>query len=107
MFGKIKVYLFFFIMVISSLSALENDKIYIDEDDFSNEKDAFHVHIGNNLWIKTNTVHRDCSGLFTYECNISMMSGMKAEYEKTWKCHYCYNYWPIGNPCGNPSFRSK
>lgn len=84
------------------------EKMYIDEDEFALKGDAFHIHIGHNVWLVTNTVHRDQSGLFSYECNISRsMVGMKVEYEKQWKCPYCYHYWPIGKPCANKDCPSR
>lgn len=99
---------------ISAAGVNVDEKFYIDEDEFRTRGelgDAFHIHIGNNVWLCTNTVHRDSTGLFTYECNIarSMQSGApyKMAYEKKWKCPYCYNYWPIGSPCGNKDCPSK
>lgn len=98
-------------MRVCSLSAIEiSEKMYINDDEFSTktEGDAFHIHIGNNVWLVTNTVHRDSTGLFAYECNLSRsMSGVKLEYVKQWKCPYCYHYWPIGQACGNKDCPSK
>jgi len=88
----------------------EGDKMYIDADEFSaNTKgDAFHIHIGHNVWLVTNSVHRDSRGMFSYECNVRKnMKGVHLEYEKTWKCPYCYNYWPLGIPCKNKDCPSR
>src|SRR5690349_12115265 len=83
-------------------------KIYIDEDEFSNKGDSFHIHIGNNVWLCTNTVHRDETGMYTFENHLARsMTGPKDGYERKWKCPYCYSYWPIGKPCGNPDCPSK
>lgn len=88
-----------------------SDKVYIDEDELKHGQDAFYVHMGHNVWIHTDCVHRDERGLFTYECNISRsakgLPGFECAYEKRWKCPYCYNYWPIGTPCQNSECPSK
>ena len=98
-------------MRVCSLSAIEiSEKMYINDDEFSTktEGDAFHIHIGNNVWLVTNTVHRDSTGLFAYECNLSRaMGSVKLDYVKQWKCPYCYHYWPIGQACGNKDCPSK
>ena len=100
---------------LSSLSAMQmtdvTAKMYIDDEEFTahTKGDAFHIHIGNNVWLVTNTVHRDATGMFAYECNLSKSLGVgyQMEYERKWKCPYCYNYWPIGKPCGNKDCPSK
>ncbi len=106
-----------FTMLFGSLAAcgefesLEaSSKRYIDGDDFSANAlgDSFHIHVGNNIWLTTNTIHRDSTGLFAYEYTLSReISGCNMEYEKKWKCPYCYNFWPIGKPCGNKECPSK
>ena len=88
------------------------DRVYMDADAFkANTKgDEFYIHTGNNVWLVTHSIHRDSKGLFAYESNLSRaldMPGYKMEYERKWKCPYCYNYWPIGKPCGNPDCPSK
>lgn len=109
MLNTIKKFTFFSLMMLSSFCTLQaSEKMYIDDDEFSVKGDAFHIHVGNNVWLVTNTVHRDQTGLFTYECNINRsMNGIKMEYEKKWKCPYCYNYWPIGKPCQNRDCPSR
>lgn len=83
--------------------------MYIDEDDFTTKGDAFHIHIGHNIWLVTNTVHRDIGGLFTYENSLtqSIDSMNQGTYQKQWKCPYCYQYWDIGKPCGNRDCPSR
>lgn len=96
-------------LAVSSLSALQmptvSEKMYIDAEEFSanTNGDAFYIHVGNNVWLVTNSIHRDATGLFAYECNLSKALGPGHEmgYERTWKCPYCYKYWPIGKPCSN------
>jgi len=88
------------------------DKMYIDVDSFkANTKgDEFYIHVGNNVWLVTHSIHRDASGVFAYEENLSKTlggPGYKCEYEKKWKCPYCYNYWPIGTACQNKDCPSK
>ena len=87
-------------------------KIYIDEDTFkANTKgDEFYIHVGNNVWLVTHSIHRDHTGMFTYEENLAKSVGDlndKYEYEKKWKCPYCDRYWPIGKPCNNQDCPSK
>jgi len=88
------------------------DKVYIDADAFkANTKgDEFYIHVGNNVWLVTHTINRDATGMFAYEASLSKsVTGpdYKMDYEKKWKCPYCYNYWPIGKPCGNKDCPSK
>lgn len=91
---------------------IAKDKIYIDEDTFkTNTKgDEFYIHVGHNVWLVTHSIHRDQTGMFTYEENLAKTIGDlndKYEYEKKWKCPYCYRYWPIGKPCNNQDCPSK
>ncbi len=86
------------------------DKMYIDEDSFkTNTKgDEFYIHVGNNVWLVTHSIHRDASGMFAYENNLNKsINGLKTEYERRWKCPYCYTYWPIGSSCQNRECPSK
>jgi len=87
----------------------DEDKMYIDEEEMKSNEDAFHIHLGGNVWIQTNSVNKDKKGLYTYRAAIarSMNGGKIAAYEKKWKCPYCYSYWPIGQPCGNKDCPSK
>jgi hypothetical protein len=85
-----------------------DDKMYINENEFSMHGEAFHIHVGGNIWLTTNTVHRDETGLYTYECKIvRSLEGDRAEYEKKWKCPYCHQWWSIGQPCQNKDCPSK
>lgn len=89
---------------------LVGDKMYIDDHEFSAQTtgDAFHIHVGNNVWLVTHSVHRDTRGLFAYECNLSKaMTGHQMSYEKKWRCPYCFTYWPIGTPCQNKECPSR
>lgn len=88
-----------------------DEKIYIDGNELNTTQDIFRVHIGHNVWIETSTVHRDKSGLFTFDSCISRSAtsagSYRAGYEKSWKCPYCYHYWPIGTPCQNKDCPSR
>lgn len=104
--------LFVLTAFFSSLSASAfhmEDKMYIDAESFNAnvEGDGFYVHIGHNVWIMTCTINRDAVGLFTYDTCLKKTAGPKADYERRWKCPYCYQYWPIGKPCGNKDCPSK
>lgn len=86
----------------------DDDKLYIDEDEMKSGDEAFYVHLGNNVWIYTNSVNKDQKGLFIYRASIARniernMSG----FEKKWKCPYCFNFWPMGQACGNKDCPSK
>lgn len=84
------------------------DKVYIDEEELNMDEDAFYFHVGGNVWIHTDTVHRDKTGLFTFNCSISKPNMARpSDYERRWKCPYCYSYWPIGTPCQNKDCPSK
>lgn len=113
---KIKQLALFTMLALCSISAInaegvnDEQKFYIDEEELGDftKGDAFHVHIGNNVWIETNTVHRDATGLYSYEHNIrKSLNGSQMEYQKVWKCPYCHNYWPIGQACQKPDCPSK
>lgn len=82
------------------------EKFYIDNDELEVTQNAFHIHMGNNIWIETNAIHGDDSGIFTFENSI-LCSLNSDEYEKKWKCPYCYRYWPIGTACQNAACPSK
>lgn len=107
-----KALILFFSLCLVSFGIHADEKVYIDNDDLNTTaQDTFRIHIGHNVWIEANAVYRDKTGLFTFESNISRSAmcgkGVYAGYEKTWKCPYCYHYWPIGKPCQNPDCPSK
>lgn len=101
---------FLMLSFLAVLSVGASERVYIDDDDLSVKSDSFYVHLGNNVWINTSSLYRDETGLFTYECSINgfpKKNQLGFGYEKTWKCPYCYNYWPIGKPCGNKDCPSR
>jgi hypothetical protein len=89
--------------ILISLGINASEKMYVDENEFRSEVDAFYVHLGENVWISSSSVHRDEKGLYILEKNISrsVNKNAKYQYEKKWKCPYCYQYWPIGKKCQN------
>ncbi len=93
------------ILLVASLSASE--KIYIDDDQLEHKHDCFHIHQGHNIWLETETVHRDATGLYTHEISILRSKLHSTEYKKTWKCPYCHMYWPLGSPCKNVECPSR
>jgi len=103
--------LYAYIFTMSAFCVAE-EPTYIDDDDFSVKNDSFYIHLGHNVWINTDTVHRDKTGLYFYESSIkcSVVKSGKTSFlthDKTWKCPYCYSYWPIGRSCGNKDCPSK
>lgn len=106
-----KIFFSIFILVSSSIHAkqyCENEKIYIDPDEFHSniDGDEFHLHVGENVWLVTHTIHRDSTGMFAFESYLKKMKGER-EYQRSWKCPYCFNYWPIGTPCKKTDCPSK
>ena len=97
------------LIAISNIS-FASEKIYINEDDLDHKHESFHIHMGHNVWIETDTIHRDDSGLYTFENRLvrsKSLNGVKTEYKKKWKCPYCYIYWPLGTACQNEDCPSK
>lgn len=96
-------------LLLSSFAIGVEDKIYLNEDDVKATYDRFYIHQGDNIWLETNALHRDSSGLFTFQTNLTTQSskGLNAEYVKKWRCPYCNRYWPIGQACQNPDCPSK
>lgn len=82
-------------------------RVYMATEELDMENDAFMIHIGGNEWIETNMMYRDATGLYTYDNQIKTSVVNRAEYEKKWRCPYCYNYWPEGKACGNAKCPSK
>lgn len=76
------------------------ERYYIDEEEYSTKGNAFYIHTGGNVWIMTNSLHRDKTGLFTYTCDI-IREGQKNLEERRWGCPYCHEYWPMGQKCDN------
>lgn len=96
----------FITMMLCIASVSASQKIYIDDEQLDHKQDCFRIHQGNNIWLETKTVHRDATGLFTFENNL-LHSKKSTEYVKRWKCPYCYMFWPIGTACQNPDCPSK
>ena len=92
----------FLVLIAMTLYLDASSKIYIDSIDANPIENAFMIHQGHNEWISVTTLHKDLSGLYAYEDDI-----INAEYQKSWKCPYCYQYWPIGTACQNAACPSK
>lgn len=106
MLSKIKTLFLLSLLLLTSLSAIDN-KIYIDEEELKSSQDAFYIHLGNNVWLETNTLHRDGTGLYTFNTSITSSNSPRTEYVKKWRCPYCHHYWPIGQKCQNSDCPSK
>jgi hypothetical protein len=101
-------------LLLFASSTMATEKVYLDYDELDcSSHDAFYVHQGNNVWVKTDTILRDKNGTFTFEANISQQQPcssvshtlqMSPQY---WKCPYCYMYWPRGTPCQNSNCPSR
>lgn len=84
------------------------EKIYIDEQELDMECAEIRIHIGDNTWIQTSTLHNDQYGIYTLENEIIQEKEITHKtYQRTWKCPYCYRHWPIGEKCGNKECPSK
>ncbi len=94
-------------IMLCTFALSASEKIYIDDDQLEHKHDCFHIHQGGNLWLETKTVHRDSTGLFAFEGSLLRSKNLRSEYKKTWKCPYCFQYWPIGTPCKNQDCPSR
>lgn len=72
--------------------AIDSEKYYFTIDELCCTCfDSFYIHIGENNWEKTDTIHRDNGGMYYYEGKDS----------KEWKCPYCLMFFKLGKPCEN------
>ena len=95
-------------LTFSSTSALTlPDRLYIDTNEMDMSTDKIYIHLGENVWIESTAIYRDEEGIFTLNQNVVRSKGLKSEYERKWKCPYCYKYWPVGTPCKNKDCPSK
>lgn len=97
----------FLALALITCSSVNAQRIYISDEDLECSHDRFRIHRGNNMWIETETIHRDETGLYTLENSIILDQGKQGEYQQRWKCPYCYQYWPIGKACQNKDCPSK
>jgi len=88
-----------FLSTLAPLSAIVDEKMYIDTNELDMSKGRFKIHVGHNHWIETKSIMHDQSGLYTLESNI--LKWDESGYVKEWKCPYCYNWWPVKTPCQN------
>lgn len=86
-----------------------SEKYYIEDSsiDMNALCESFNVHVGGNEWIETSTIYRDKTGTFTFQSDIKPSVISVCEYEKKWKCPYCYSLYPIGRPCSKADCPSK
>ena len=73
------------------------DKIRFDNADLEITDDKIFLHVENQK-IEINAVRLDEKGFFLFEEDILAYNLIR---EKTWKCPYCFYYWPIGQKCQN------
>lgn len=107
---NIKNLLILSLMTITSLSAFQkpniDKKMYLDENEVQINPESIYIHTGNNIWIETQSITRDATGLYTFESNINYYWGEEAA-KKKWKCPYCYRYYDVGVACDNSECPSK
>ena len=110
MSNKLKIFLFLCCMVCFSLSAFSApDRYYIDENELDCSQARFKIHTGHNMWIETEALYSDNTGLYTMESQIlrhTTRDGNVA-YVRQWKCPYCHYMWDEGKPCSNPDCPSR
>jgi hypothetical protein len=80
-------------------------KVYLNSDEVDLSSNIYRIHIGQNIWIESSIIHCDQTGMYTFESDI--LRSPSCDYEKKWKCPYCYEYWPIGKTCQNKDCPSK
>src|ERR1700761_4129756 len=102
---KMKKFIVTFMMTFSSMFACEERPF----EELESYYEQFHIHLGNNVWIEVNDVYKErvlqcVQGLYNLR---SLEEIFYTAYEKKWKCPYCYQYWPLGQPCGNKDCPSK
>lgn len=99
----------FLLFLLLSSACFADEKVYLNEDDIKTSCDKFYLHEGGNVWLQTSTLHRDKQGLFTFESDLGRVKdGFDVYgYQKTWRCPYCNQHWPIGQKCQNSSCPSK
>lgn len=72
--------------------AIDSDKFYFTQEELCCTCfDSFFIHLGENVWEKTGTIHRDNGGMYYYE----------SKEAKEWKCPYCLMFFKVGTPCQN------
>ena len=104
--NKIKSLTLLSLLVLTCISSLNaSDKIYVEDKFFKTSQDIYYIHEGNNVWIESNSIHRDISGYYIHQHAIT--TNKQGQHEKKWKCPYCYKYWPLGTACKNPSCPSR
>ncbi len=79
-------------MSYAAKPCLEYEKWYFTQDELCcNYFDSFYIHLGENVWEKTRTIHRDAGGMYYLESGES----------KEWRCPYCMMFFKVGKPCEN------
>lgn len=98
-----------FILALCASTIGAEEKIYLDYDEVDcSSHDAFYIHQGNNVWEKTDTILRDEQGTFTFDVNLNRSRERpNVVAQQYWKCPYCYQYWPRGEPCKNKDCPSR
>lgn len=85
--------------------ASAKEKMYIDPFELNMEEGSIRIHTMDNIWIECEMLHRDETGFFIFNNDIRKDS--HNAHEKSWKCPYCFRFWPVGKPCQNPDCPSK
>ena len=117
MLKKIKLFMMLALFALSSISAFaeseQYEKIFVDDSVFINKNlqfsptdDCFYVHVGQNLWVKSNQMQVDKNALLNRSISFENFAAGN-EYIKQWKCPYCNQWWLEGQRCGNASCPSK
>jgi hypothetical protein len=106
---KMNKYLLCLILCLGLKTLYASERMYLDPKEVSGKGTSFHIHVGNNIWLTTDTIHRDSTGMYTMEKNLmrSQGTGAKSGYIRQWRCPYCYMYWPVGEKCQNGECPSK
>ncbi len=105
-----KKFALFIIFMGCVTDVFADERLYIDEQEFDTSHHSFHIHMGHNRWMRTNSVHSDASGLYTFESEIHQQFDKdlnKLVSATDWKCPYCFHWWPDNTSCQNARCPSK
>jgi len=86
-----------FLGLFSELNA--SHRLYFNIEEMGTERGIYYIPSGQGIWVESYQVHQDETGYYVLESDLVSPEDaelLNPELAKTWKCPYCYHYWPIG-----------